>query len=63
MNRRPYDLPREEELSQRNEMEDHAHGGGVESDAAEEITGAGQRHEGVDQAHEIAPQRKTQPKQ
>ena len=55
--------PERKSSAKRNEVEDHAEAGGVQGDAAEQVTGAGQRHEGVDQSDEVAPQRETQPKQ
>jgi len=44
-------------------MEDHAHAGGMQGNTTEKFAGASQRHEGIDQADEVAPQRETQPKQ
>ena len=44
-------------------MEDHAQTGGMQGDAAEQVAGTGERHEGVDQSDEIASQCEAQPKQ
>ena len=63
VHRRPDDLARKKQLGQRDEVENHAQAGRMQGDAAEQVTGAGERHEGVDQPDEVAPQCETQPKQ
>src|SRR6266852_3419991 len=50
-------------LAERDEMEDHAQIGGVKGDAAQQVTGAGERHQCVQQAHSVAAERDSQPKQ
>jgi len=57
MHRGPDHMAGEEQVDQRDEMEDHAQAGGVQRDAAEKVAGAAERKEGVDQPHEVARQR------
>jgi hypothetical protein len=49
-------------VSQRDEMKDHAQIGGMEGDAVEQVTAAGQSHQGVKQSHRVAAERNPQPK-
>jgi hypothetical protein len=63
VHRRHYDLAGKEQLGQGDEVENHPQAGSVQRDAAEQVAGAGERHEGVDQPDKVAPQCETQPKQ
>jgi len=48
MHRGPDYMAGEEQLDQRDEVENHAQAGGMQRDAAEKIAGAGQREKGID---------------
>ena len=63
MHRRPDDVAGQKEFGEGNEMEDHAQAGGMQGDAAEQVAGAAERHESVDQSDEVATQCETQPEQ
>lgn len=58
----PENMIRKKEFHQRNEMEHHAEAGGVQRDSTEKVAGSPQRKKSVCQAHEVASQRKAQPK-
>ena len=63
VHRRPDDMAGKEKFGQRDEVENHAQAGRMEGDTAEQVAGARERHEGVDQADEVTTQREAQPKQ
>ncbi len=49
-------------IGQRDEVEDHAQISRMQSDLVQQVAGAGQRHQRIEQADGVAAQRNSQPK-
>ena len=49
-------------IGERNEVKDHPQIGRVQGDLVQQVAGAGQRHQRIQQAHGVATQRDSQPK-